>query len=259
MGGELFLYWDKVEKIVIKIRELFPTTNIRLASNGLLLSKFEDKLITLCKKHYPCTVEITDHFTLFPDDIIAENYHKKLDAFLLKLQHTATIKWPISHLKKYNNTSNINWKTWLIKEEVYQSESTRFNVVNQLVFTPCYYHDNDKIKPYATNDPDGSYANGCNMQGCHLLLDSKLYKCSWFAFLPHILEKYNQLQDNDWQKYLTYQPVDLTNLKPEHLLEFEKSSHSAISLCDMCSNNPKNAIEHTKENVLPQSNPSINN
>jgi hypothetical protein len=90
-------------------------------------------------------------------------------------------------------------------------------------------------------------------------LDSKLYKCSWFAFLPYILEKYNQQQDPDWQKYLKYQPVDLSNPTKEQLVEFERTSRSAISLCDMCSNNPADAIEHTRENVLPQKIIKINN
>lgn len=253
MGGELFLYWDKVEKIIIKIRQHFPNTKIGLATNGLLLPKYKDNVLTLCEKYHPCDIDITDHFTLFSKDVKAKKYHKKLDAFLSDFIPATVVKWdnPKEYLEKHKDCDIDDWKRFLIKEQTYAATASTIKVFNSQEFVPCYYTEEGKIKPWATNDPAGSYANGCAMPYCHTLVDSKLYKCSWFVVLPQLLSAHNQLQDPDWQPYLNYQPVDLINPTQEQLTQFEKTSRCAVPLCDMCTNNPNNILKQTKENVLP--------
>lgn len=254
MGGELFLYWDKVEQIVSKIRQHFPDTQIALATNGLLLDKYKDSLLRLCEENHPCVIDITDHFTLFSKDIKAKKYHKKLDEFLAQLTTISVSNWPnpADHLKEHKSTEVDDWQRYFIEKKLYSGSSTTVKVYNQQKFVSCYYPIDEKIKPYATNDPDGSYAHGCAMPYCHLLVDSKLYKCSWFAVLPRILEKYNQLHDPDWQKYLKYQPIDLSAPTQTQLDQFEETSTRSIELCDMCSNNKSlNGTLHNKTNVFP--------
>lgn len=217
IGGELLLYWDRIELITAKIRQHFPTTNIGMVTNGLQLDKFKDRLIDLCKRNHPCTVDITDHFTLFSSDVVAKKYHKKLNTFL-KNTHRAQI---VTQLTK------------------------------PIEFKSCYYiTEQGKLKPYATNDPIGSYTNGCAMPYCHTLVDSKLYKCSWFVVLPNILASKGQSNDIDWDRYLNYQPLDLVNPTDESLLAFSNTQDQAISLCDMCSNKSSDGIIKIKENVL---------
>ena len=248
MGGELFLYWDRVEKIITKIRYHFPKTTIGLATNGLLLSKYEDRLLELCEKFHPCLIEITDHFVLFSDEVISKKYHSKLNKILSKLTKTVEIKWKIDPLKLKKNT---DWRTATHKDESYYHNNTKISVVTSPEFIACYFKDKEgKLKPYATNDPEGSYKNGCAMKSCHMVMNSKLYKCSWFAVLPSLLTQINQIEDADWQKYLNYSPVNLINPSEESLIEFEKTSTSSITLCDMCANNRANIINQTKDNVL---------
>ena len=52
MGGEAFLYWESIEKISEHIRKKFPKSTIGICTNGLLLEKFQDKLIEFHKQNY---------------------------------------------------------------------------------------------------------------------------------------------------------------------------------------------------------------
>ena len=256
MGGELFLYWNKIEKIIIKIRENFPDVCIGLVTNGLLLDKFSNKLLNLCEKFHPCKVDITDHFTLFSEDVISKKYHNKLNEFFknYNIPKTNTIKWNPSKQwleKSKSLLANNSIKTLTIRQEIYETSTTKFQITKQQEFSTCYYENNQGlIKPYATHDPTGSYANGCSSPWCHTLINSKLYKCNWFVVLPYILELKNQLNDTDWGKYLNYKPLDLTNPAQEDLDYFYKTRLSSISQCDMCSNDSTKKIIQSKENVI---------
>jgi organic radical activating enzyme len=257
MGGELFLYWDKVVQIVPVIRKYFPTSRISLVTNGLLLPKYKEQLLELCETYHPCTIDITNHFTLFSKDVRTKKYQKKLDAFLSTLTKTEEIKWknPIEHLRTHKTPDIENPKELLVQKQIYKDDKIYVKLYNQQAFVSSYYKTEDgKIKPHATNDPDGSYANGCAMPYRYFLRDSKLYKCSWFSVLPEILKSYGQEDDPDWQKYLAYQPIDLNNPTVESLEEFDRTKRAGISLCDMCSNNPNNAVVHTRDQVLPANN-----
>lgn len=256
MGGELFLYWDKVEKIVPVLREHFPTSRISLVTNGLLLPKYKEQLLDMCEKYHPCTIDITNHFTLFSKDIRTKKYQKQLDAFLSDKTLTEEVKWknPIEHLRTHRTPDIENPKSVLVQKQIYKDDKIYVKLYNQQAFVSSYFKTQDgKVKPYATNDPQGSYAHGCAMPYRYFLLDSKLYKCSWFAVLPHILKAYEQESDPDWQKYLSYEPLDLTNPSLEALEEFDRTKRMGISQCDMCSNNPSSPVVHTKDKVFPPS------
>lgn len=240
MGGEIFLYWDTVEKIANRIREKFPKAVIGLGTNGLLLNKYQDKIIEFCEKYHPCVIDITDHFSLFSEDVLTTEFKDKIKNFI-----------------KNTNSSIESVIQWGVVQEdvtIFKNQKFKTRIAKAKEFYPCYYiADDNKIKPHSTNDPNGSYANGCAMPSCHLAVDSKLYKCSWFSMLPKMLEITNQLDDKDWQPYLNYQPVDLSNPTQQDLINFYITSTSSISLCDMCSNNKKNSLPHTKDNVLNKS------
>lgn len=244
MGGEAFLYWDSIEKIVEHIRIKFPNSTIGICTNGLLLDKFQNKLIEFCKTFHPCVIDITNHFKLFSDDIIAKKFHKTLEKFL-----------ETNHM---NKKSTIKWGVVQDSVELYSSSTFNVRIADAEYFYSCYYTNNEnKIKPFATNDPEGSYKNGCSMPNCHLLYESKLYKCSWFAILPKILKIKNQLDDNDWSKYLNYKALNLKNPTVTELKHFVETSNKHIDLCDMCNNNKLFSIKHSKENVIAIKNENI--
>lgn len=256
IGGELFLYWDKVELIVKKIREYYPTTVICLLTNGLLIDKFKKQLVSLCETHHPCNVDITDHFTLFSSDVVAKKYHAKLDKFVENLAAdkvssiplTLDVNWLKNNKNAVTSTNLHKLSSWA---EIYHVKSNTVQVSRLADFKAGYFEVDGQIKPYATNDPAGSYANGCGMPHCHALVESKLYKCSWFFVLPYLLEIKGQLDDPDWQKYLKYKPLDLTNVTDAELDHFYTTSTRDIGLCDVCNNNQSTNIRQTKYNVIP--------
>lgn len=258
IGGELFLYWDRIGLIVKKIREHYPTTIICLASNGLLLDKFKQPLLDICRTYHPCKIDITDHFTLFSEDVIAKKYHTKLNNFIKQLDANKLVetKQEINIDWLLNNKASVtsaNYKKLSIIDETYiDKHSTVIHLSKRPEFKSSYFENADgTIKPFVTNDSNGSYSNGCGMPQCHALVNSKLYKCSWFSILPHLLEIKSQLDDPDWAKYLTYKPLDLTNTTIAELDQFYNTRDCAIDLCDMCSNNQNTIIKRTKYNVIP--------
>jgi organic radical activating enzyme len=239
MGGELFLYWDRIKQIVPKVREKFPATTIIMTTNGMMLDKYQNEVIELCNTYGPCVLEVTNHFTLFPQDTLTLNYKKKIDSFIEKNNFVSDTPYIV----KFKTAEDATFENPDLNMEV--------SISKPQVFIPGYQKTDGQVKPFATNDPEGSYRNGCAMPICHMLVDSKLYKCSWLAFLPKLLAKYGQLDDPDWKKYLEYQPVDLSNPTEQALADFEATRHSAISVCDMCSNNVNHQIPHNRSTVLP--------
>jgi hypothetical protein len=123
-------------------------------------------------------------------------------------------------------------------------------------FFAQYIKIDNKLKPFATNDPVNSFKYGCNGPTCAFLINSKLYKCSRFGVLHNVLSNSNQLSDPDWQKYLEYVPIDLQSddvLKQLELFEENQGKH--IDLCDMCPNNQIiniSMIPQTRKNVLKE-------
>jgi hypothetical protein len=96
-----------------------------------------------------------------------------------------------------------------------------------------------KIKPFATNDPEGSMKYGCVSNNiCSMVRGTKLYKCTQLATLENGLRAKNQLDDPDWKKYLSYTPVDLLNIDESTLTNFIDTYAKPIDVCDMCSNSP---------------------
>lgn len=239
MGGEVFLYWNTVVQIIKKIKYFYPNVTVGICTNGLLLEKYSKQLVEIANQYGPVVVDITDHYSRFQYHKMSTKFHDSVNRFRFQ-----------------NNLNDLK----IIKSKFYSSSKDYFNKDNQnlmitisksTVFYPCYYTNSDnKVKPFATNDPIGSRKHGCAMPKCHLLINSKLYKCSWFAFLPQFLKIKNQENDPDWEKYLKYKPVDLKNINQEELTQFYKTSSTHIDLCDMCSNQPQDSIDHTISNVL---------
>lgn len=66
LGGEPLMHPD-ISECLMKIRELFPVTNISIVTNGLLLEKMEQKFYDVCLQ-FKIKIRITDYriINLFP-------------------------------------------------------------------------------------------------------------------------------------------------------------------------------------------------
>jgi hypothetical protein len=123
------------------------------------------------------------------------------------------------------------------------------------MFIAQYIQQGNQLKPFKTNDPEKSIKNGCVGSICSALVDSKLYKCAKLFAIHHVLDTTNQIDDPDWQKYLDYSPIDLTNTTVEELSAFEQQQGRHIDKCDMCPSQRIINITHipqTKNNIFPR-------
>lgn len=106
-----------------------------------------------------------------------------------------------------------------------------------------------KLRPFNEGDPESSYWQGCPSCFCAMLYNKKVYKCGALGTLINVLTKTGQLNDEDWQPYIDYKPVDLTLNDPTSIRNFYDQHYSHIDACNMC---PKNIdkVKQNEQNVL---------
>jgi organic radical activating enzyme len=237
IGGEPFLYWNShIVPISLKVNEHFPKTRINIFTNGQLLGKNLDKFIDLSDRVDNITLEVTQH--------------------LIGLENTTPGRiWKsgIDYLSRHDRIHKIHDEHYHVKNNIYANillTSKIYNWIPSLKRLP-----NGMIKPYASNNPAESMKHGCSAANVSALVkDGYLYKCGLLGTLDHGLKYRNQLNDPDWQKYLSYQPLDLFNFSQEDLDQYMETYGKPISECDMCSDNPKNIIkQRTYEMIFKHS------
>lgn len=235
LGGEIFMYWqDTIIPLIKSLRQAFPTTTINLFSNAQLINKYTESVIDVLNQ-YNCCLTISQHLKGDMSSTLGWAWKKNTDDFL---SNPSIIKVHNAHYHVSGNLlaniyihSSENWYTW------YQQLSS------------------GEIKPWQTNDPAGSMKHGCaSGSTCSAMFENRLYKCGSLAMIKGLLTSKNQLDDPDWEKYLTYPYIDI--LAPEQTLldNFNQSYGQPIAQCDMC-NNHSNAvikwIDRTQQMILP--------
>lgn len=233
IGGEPLLYWDTVVALVKHFRKFYPTTVINITTNGVLLHKYRDKVLDLLLSTNNIRISLTNHFSEFINDPTGVKYKQNLEYFFSdpRINRIHNLHYDIPN-------RNINFHLHEFSDG----------------FKAQWVHKDGKLKPWATNDPQGSMQYGCTGDRCSAIIDSKLYKCPRFVVLPVVLDKVNQLDDPDWKKYISYIPIDLSqNDIQDELEKFEANQGHPISECDMCPNKHIiniTQIPHTKENIF---------
>jgi hypothetical protein len=72
------------------------------------------------------------------------------------------------------------------------------------------------------------------------------------ATLDGLLSLKGQTDDPDWQNYLNYPHLDLSNINLENFEYHKQNFGKPVSYCDMCSASPTNVIKWTdrKQNMI---------
>jgi hypothetical protein len=113
-----------------------------------------------------------------------------------------------------------------------------------------YYIKNNKPLPFNSTDTAKSYFKSCPSCYCTFLYNKKLYKCAALGTLKQFLEKHESIDSPEWQKYLSYKPLDLTSCTLDEVENFSTSKFQNIDECSMCPENNQ-IISLTEETVLP--------
>lgn len=262
LGGEPFLYLDKVIEIIKFIRNIEPHKTIFFPTNGLLLDKNLDTAAEIITK-YNVWMQVCNHTAAFRDQSITK---KILDSVFKLAEKTGIPKivpknrWWYD-IMKYD-TGTENWQEYLRKKQVDINDDSQYDEVWMTANRGIYYMEaktfqslhyftpTGKPKPFESNDPSSSYWNSCPSCFCSFLYDKKIYKCAALGTLKKLLLTHDSLEDPSWKKYLNYNPIDLSTCKTNEVDKFSNEHYTHIDECTMC---PENRLEiiKTEEKVLP--------
>jgi len=219
---------------------------ITLPTNAMLLDKNIDEIAGIMNK-YEIVLAISNHFAAF--DIAQTNK-------IIKSANKLANKLGLirrSYLDFYSEVlGDASIEVTCSDDKFWGDNKQGIYYHEQHTFYKNYTIKNGQPKPFAEGDPEASYKNGCCSPYCTFLYDKKIYKCASLGTLNKFLEHHNLLSDPAWQKYLNYQPLDLTNCTDIQAQEFSDSKLKAINECDMCSSKNTSYYEKTKETTLPK-------
>jgi uncharacterized Fe-S cluster-containing radical SAM superfamily protein len=268
LGGEPFLYTDTVIAIIEHIRSLEKEKDkvIFFPTNGIALNKPKvmDLAVELITKHN-VWMQICSHVAAW--DVLAKHNQMLENVYDLadrvgydKVEPTNSWWSAIMNLgggnaawQEFNKRKGMditmeespNEAAWMNgKSGIYYMEAHSFQKIHNR-------NELGKLKPFNQGDPESSYWQGCPSCFCAMLINKKVYKCGALGTLKNVLTKTNQLDDEDWQPYLNYKPVDLTLNDQESINNFYNTHYSHIDACNMCPKNI-NQVKQNEQNVLPK-------
>lgn len=248
LGGEPLLYLPKIKEIVNFIKSSDPTARIVIPTNGTLLNKHKTELADLLL-NYDVSLYVCNHFAGFKDARLSD---KVVESALDFSKELNLIEYSTTEFNKKISGIDITKRTehFTEQEHVFTNGKIDLWIRNQKEFHSHYYRNNGVPKPFISGNPEESYRQGCCSPICSFLFDSKLYKCAALGTLERFLKSYNLLNDLDWQKYLSYRPLDLTTATPEDIADFSNTKFSAKPECDMCPSSNEYVFVKTEEKVI---------
>lgn len=254
LGGEPLLYKDKVLEIVKYIRSIEPNKTIFMSTNGMLLSKNVEWVANLIKE-YRVWVQVCNHTAKFGSkDKIVSSVADVAEQLNIPKTEPGYLWW--YNIMKYD-TGTDNWKEYVERkgwditqrdpnEVTYMENNYGIHYMESDWFHSIYQTVNGIPKPFNSDDPQASYNNSCPSQFCAFLYKNKIYKCAALGTLRNFLDKHNLLEDDDWQEYLMYEPVDLEICTDAEVKYFADTHYCGVSACSMC---PKYEKTITKDEI----------
>jgi len=260
LGGEPLLYLDKIQEIVSFIRDYDTVTRIVLPTNGTVLNKYMDRLVSLVKQYNVC-VAVCDHFAGFEDPTRSNKLSASVEELVsrLELSPQAPSEFWQGFLDWQNVGKDPLWQSFvdvrgsMIEQGdiVYANEKIWVQIKSQSHFQSHYKLVDGKPKPFMSGDPATSYSKSCPSTFCSFMQDKKLYKCGALGTLHRFLDYYNVQSDPDWQKYISYKPLDLENCTQEEVEHFSNTKYCHIDECDMCPAEGGHFFLKTPDKVIP--------
>jgi len=265
LGGEPLLYKQKIIEILKHIRSFDKDTPINIATNGMLLSKNIDFIANIIEEYSVC-IMVSDHVSKFKDKTKSNQILASVHELgkVLGYKQKDPIDWYNDYHDFKNKKQDPLFQAWLEKKQwqgrpgdeedsIYYGDGNRgvVYVVYDWFYQNYYLDENNKPKPFNSHSADDSFINGCCSEFCSFLYDKKLYKCGALGTLKRFLTHHNVADDPEWQKYLAYKPVDLTNCTPQEVQRFSDTKHTCIKECTMCPATSSYQMIKTEEKVLP--------
>lgn len=204
LGGEPTLH-PRLGEWMKGVREFFPKTPAVVISNGVSLSRIKDLHSLAAEYRY---------------DFIITMHSKNLRELIASEIFSTFGNCRISEMVKFRNTDLINQ---IVLE------------TNLGVKIKCDSAQNFQIAPYKNNqfefynsNPEKAHAN-CHINGCHQMVNGKLYKCGFIATAGEFL-KQKQLPENPLIS--AYSPLTVDDIVSQTVLDDLHNKH--IPQCSLC-------------------------
>jgi hypothetical protein len=208
-GGEPLLNKDLIHWITA-VRKFFPTTTIKIISNGIYLK----------------------HIDILPELFKTGNAVYQISLHWREGLHYDNIKTNL--LEQLSNYSGWKPVTTNKKEVIlaFKNQSVTVQLAVFGDFVKPYNGYGKTMKPWLSDDITLSY-NNCGSPRNPILYKNKIYKCGPIANLRDTLTLHNLLDDVDWQEYLKYTGYSIDDNLVELVDNFDKPN----AVCSMCSKN----------------------
>ncbi len=190
LGGEPLLNKDILE--IIKVtKTMWPDSQIRLVTNGVLLHKYPD---------LPKVLKQTD-------TILVLSTHGDNDRYNQIMEDVQELV-----------------DSWIVEYGIRTKNFDSYNVWMNL-----YKGYGDQMQPFEDDDPEQSWENCITGQDCFQLFEGKIYKCSPLAYLQ--IQKHLYKLSDKWDHYLTYQPLTAECSDQQLVEFFSRQAESFCSMC----------------------------
>lgn len=202
IGGEPLVN-PEIRDWIKGIRNLMPSSQIRFTTNGILLEKNFD-IVDLLHDIGNCVLKISVHV----NDPSVEQVIKKI---------FSRYRW--------NSIEEHGIKRWV------SGSNVRFQVNRPKNFFKSFKGTYSDMLPHAS-EPAQAFEICCQ-QTCPLLYKDRIYKCSTSALLRDTLTRFQRLDHQQWDSYLSYRGI-APDTEHETLLDFLSNFGKAENICAMC-------------------------
>lgn len=171
IGGEPLMNPD-IRNYITGIRNLFPDTQIRFVTNGLLLHKHFD-IVNLLDSVGNAVLKISYHV-----------HDEQLDNTIQKI--LAYAQWQPIHEFGI--------------DRLVSASGMRFQIAKPETFLKTFRNDYQNMMPHDSQPAEAFEI--CVQKRCPMLLDGKIWKCGTLALTPRILQRMGNPNLDAWQPYL---------------------------------------------------------
>ena len=210
LGGEPLLNVDFMLWLQ-GIRELWPTTNIRVVTNGFYLNK----IVGLYD--YINSQKLTELWIGIHNKMHKEKILKNIENFLVG---------PLTY--EFNKDNIYQQYMWIT-----DSNGVRLKVEYNWWFHQGAIVKTETGKTLHNSDINKAH-NICHSKTCHHLMNGKIYKCGAVALFPEFDKQHSlELSSEDRELMNSYRPLSVTDSE-ETKVNFINNLKNSIPQCKFC-------------------------
>jgi organic radical activating enzyme len=211
MGGEPLIN-PEWRSWLYGLRSMFPNSQLRFTTNGLLLSKCPD-IMDVMFDVGNVVFKITVH-----------------------VQNDDTEQWIKQCRQNYQWQPVVEFGIQRLRSR----RAVRFQVNRPEAFLPVFRNSYADMAPWHS-DPEQAFAQ-CIQKTCPLMYKGRIYKCSTTALLADTLDRFDRPNWPQWQEYIT-QGIGVDD-SDEVLNKFVANFGHAESVCAQCPDHAVSTIDH---------------